>query len=830
MLFTNRLRRGTVAAGAALCLAGTLLAVPSPAQAAIGDDYLNGVTEWTLWQEGTDPAGGALGWTQNDYDDSAWETGAHGAMGVEPQAPVINTPWVKDHEGGGSKETFFLRTDVELTAADLEGVTAFEASTRIDDGIVVYVNGVEAFRSWTVEDQDFTQNHSQYSDGQTSDMERTEFRLDASLFHEGSNTIAVSVHNRSSGSSDIYFAWDKLVSTDQLPPVPPTITELGLNIGATESEVNFAWFSTYEGAEQVQFAPASAVTAGEFPADATIVDAIKGGNHEGTFAAEATVTGLAENTTYAYRVGSEEGGWSDIYQYSTETFDDEFNFLFYADAQIGSSGDVESDSQGWTNTLSASNKLFPESSFLISLGDQVNTASSSAEYDGFFAPDTIREVPLAVNDGNHDVGGTAYDEHFTMPNEENRNYWFTHNNVLVVAIDSNRNSDTDIAEHAEYLREVVAAQGENADWVIVTYHHSAFSQANHLDDSSVIRLRQQLSPVLSELNVDLVLSGHDHIHTRTHLMEGDVPVTAEDPATGDVFAPEDGQVMYLTGNSSSGSKFYSYYEPGVDINGLVPIGDQPYTAFWNQDYSPDFSNIEVTPTELKVTTYNANGLQVIDEFTLTQEADDAETPGEETPGEETPGEETPGEETPGEETPGEETPGEETPGEETPAEASVELGQTSFTQAESANGVDYTGTNFGEGNVRIELVHPDNSVTVIEDAAEVIDGAFNGTIVYGVDGQGGTEMPAGAYTIRFIQGETVVEVGFAVTGEDAQQPGDDANDDQTGDTNDEFSGKDHEGGLAQTGANELLMFSGAAALLALAGAGVLVARNRSQKA
>src|SRR5699024_11405211 len=79
-----------------------------------------------------------------------------------------------------------------------------------------------------------------------------------------------------------------------------------------------------------------------------------------------------------------------------------------------------------------------------------------------------------------------------------------------------------------------------------------------------------LPPALSEAGLDVVLNGHDHIYTRTHLMKGNAPVVpAGLPAQGDILYPEDDEVLYLTGNSSSGSKFYPFWKNGTEYDNLT---------------------------------------------------------------------------------------------------------------------------------------------------------------------------------------------------------------------------------------------------------------------
>src|SRR5690606_10666717 len=210
------------------------------------------------------------------------------------------------------------------------------------------------------------------------------------------------------------------------------------------------------------------------------------------------------------------------------------------------------------------------------------------------------------------TASALYDQHYAMPNlspEQRRDYWYTYNNVLVVAIDSNDSDPAEIAGHEAFLRDVIGTRGDAYDWVVVTFHHSLYSQAFHSRDTDVVRMREALSPVFSELGVDLVLAGHDHIYTRSYLMEGATPVVPDEaPAEGDVLTPDEDQVLYLTGNSSSGSKFYDF------------DGAKPWTARWEQSREASYSDLDVTPTSLTVTTYTTGSQRVVDRVTLQREA------------------------------------------------------------------------------------------------------------------------------------------------------------------------------------------------------------------
>lgn len=51
-------------------------------------------------------------------------------------------------------------------------------------------------------------------------------------------------------------------------------------------------------------------------------------------------------------------------------------------------------------------------------------------------------------------------------------------------------------------------------------HYSMFSAGPHSDEEKILNLRKVYNEAFSELDVDLVLSGHDHLYARTYLMKG----------------------------------------------------------------------------------------------------------------------------------------------------------------------------------------------------------------------------------------------------------------------------------------------------------------------
>lgn len=419
-------------------------------------------------------------------------------------------------------------------------------------------------------------------------------------------------------------------ATAQDDAVNTKISRIVLGIGSDATEANLAWQSKTNELQYLEYWPA------DNPGDVTSVESPRGPYNAAIFYPhEATMTGLEPDTEYVYRVGNDDRGWSEERTFTTGTDSDTWNFLAMADAQIGVGAKIAEQSAAWNKAVNVATGEHPDSAFLMHLGDQAEGWGAPVkQLEEFTAPEALQNYRLAVLKGNHET--YAPDSHFRdtyfLPNEEgaSANYFFNYNNVLFIGLDGNRSEAADIEAHAKFVNDAIASNGADADWVMVGIHQAPFSQGTHYTDSDVVRLREQLTPKLSEAGVDLVLSGHDHIYTRTHLMNGFDPVIPEGAAkSGDVLIPEDGEVLYLTSTTATGGKYYDFQDKFGETHPHVReeyVRDLAHdtTARWRQDYNPDYTNIDVSPTELKLTTYNINTPYVVDQVTLQKK--DAQKP------------------------------------------------------------------------------------------------------------------------------------------------------------------------------------------------------------
>ncbi|HAM43946.1 MAG TPA: hypothetical protein DCM67_02840 [Propionibacteriaceae bacterium] len=623
---TSRIQRRWWATGLVAALfAG--VAATTPATAAAPDPTTLVTTAGTTWKyldNGTEPCStdDLNAWTSGGFDDSTWKSAA-GGFGSKNGTTSINGGTIKtllnqyiDPTASQKVDipTFFFRSTFDLTDAQVAELDSLAASVTYDDAVRIYVNGTKVAHYYDDRATSTTTN-LQYAGASNGDPETSVFTVPAAEVHAGTNTIAVALYQDRETSSDIYLDFSSLIANYTDPDSVPQLSDVSFDIGADASQRNLAWYSSMDVSQSVEVAPASAMTGDTFPAaQATSFasDAAGSATESGSFYRHATVTGLTPATAYVYRIGN-DAAWSPTYSFQTQADDHETKFVAVGDVQEGASSSLTNDRTGWQNTLDSALTAAPDTDFILSLGDQVNSAANEDQYTAFLAPDQLKSVPLAATIGNHDVGSLAYSQHFNMPNVDashgagsstssGGDYWFSYGDALFLDLNSN---NTDNASHAEFVSQTIAAH-PNFRWQIVVFHHSIYSTASHANDSDIVARRAALSQIMSNADIDLVLMGHDHVYARTWLMKDGA--VSEDTSKGaqSTLAAKPGEVLYVTGNSASGSKYYAI------------SGNYDWTAVTTQDQLPSYTEVTVTDSAITLNTVHTSDRSVIDSVKLTQ--------------------------------------------------------------------------------------------------------------------------------------------------------------------------------------------------------------------
>lgn len=167
-------------------------------------------------------------WREFDFDDRIWSSGP-AQLGYGDQDEVTVVPFVFDQNGGKNISTYFRHA---FRATNTAQVTNLLVRLLRDDGAVVYLNGVELFR-----DNMPTGIVSHATPALTSiaaPEENTVFfptNLAPTALLEGTNVLAVEIHQYSPASQDISFDLELFV--EALPPSqPPVIAITAPLIGA----------------------------------------------------------------------------------------------------------------------------------------------------------------------------------------------------------------------------------------------------------------------------------------------------------------------------------------------------------------------------------------------------------------------------------------------------------------------------------------------------------------------------------------------------------------------------------------------------------------------
>ena len=153
---------------------------------------------WNFFRGTTEPCSpDPLEWTQEVFNDSRWETGATGiGYGDDDDATVLD-----DMEG--NYVSVYFRTT--FNATNVNTITSLLLTAYVDDGMVVYLNGIEVARfalgpAFTpVAFMDTAGGH------EGDNPEFFDLTENTILLNEGENTLAVQVHNQDIDSSDLTF-------------------------------------------------------------------------------------------------------------------------------------------------------------------------------------------------------------------------------------------------------------------------------------------------------------------------------------------------------------------------------------------------------------------------------------------------------------------------------------------------------------------------------------------------------------------------------------------------------------------------------------------------
>lgn len=162
-----------------------------------GSDLLPPESTWKYLATNTAPS---ASWNTVGFNDASWPSGvAPLGYGSENDAATVIS---YGPQSTNKYPTYYFRKTFSVT--NPAGITGLKAYLRVDDGLVVYINGAEAGRQNMAAG---VVTYSTYASGSGANAPRTwsDIDINPGLLVTGANTIAVEVHQVNAGSSDAFF-------------------------------------------------------------------------------------------------------------------------------------------------------------------------------------------------------------------------------------------------------------------------------------------------------------------------------------------------------------------------------------------------------------------------------------------------------------------------------------------------------------------------------------------------------------------------------------------------------------------------------------------------
>jgi hypothetical protein len=521
------------------------------------------------------------------------------------------------------------------------GVVAADIFANSGGGHRLVADFTQAVDATTAQASDLVINGSVTATSVSAlDADTLEFQLPS--LADASHTVTLDAGSILGGAGEALEAFSRtytVASVPQLtvkhnPRLQPGNAPLVGFTGSETDRVDILWQTIPGGAGSqdtftVQFRPAGSGAAWQ---SATLNSDIVTGV-ENRVVRSATVTGLAWNSDYEYRVRHLRGDVVvEQYQHEFRTrlaAGDESNFSFvaYGDSASGTA-------TGFREVQSRINQVDP--SFAVLLGDNVYNAGTHAESDARFSPTVNPEAAtwMAGNIdylglGNHDVGtssGLPSEQNFSVPipvagvtahaappatERPEHSFSWDYGDVHFVTFDTNSLSSSTRLDGL--LKWVVAdLNASNARWKIVYGHHPLAGVPDKPESPSG-NYYQQVVNRLKAAGVDLFMTGHSHTYSWTYPLTGQVngEATYVDHGHDDQFHASEGLTQLVSGVGGVGIRTGTFSQ--------FPFVAEGFSASTAIPARLGFSKIDVTQNALTVSYIAADDGSVIDSFQIAKE-------------------------------------------------------------------------------------------------------------------------------------------------------------------------------------------------------------------
>ncbi len=503
---------------------------------------LAGAPAWKYKGGGTNL--NAVAWKDLAYAEPGWLTG-NSALGFGTNPPVRNTAIPENTTAGGGGAagarypTLYFRKTISIANPAI--YAGFQIRAKFDDGIVIWVNGVEAFRNNIAANPAYATLATAAIANNGADIYTAV--ISSAMFNSGNNIIAVEIHQNALTSSDLFFDME----LTGLTSITAALSRGPYLQMGNQTSIMLRWRTDVPTNSRVTWGTVFGTYPNTVDSTALTTEHI------------VIVSGLTADTKYWYTIGSTT---QTLQATNTNYFltlpppntTRKLRFLAIGDCGNNSANQVNVKNT-FLNYIGAN-----DVDAMILLGDNAYNSGTDAEYQtnffDIYKNDLLKNIKLYPAPGNHDYGNNPantgntgstpalsmpYHLNFTVPSAGEmggvpsgvKNYYsFNIGDVHFISLDSygkdNGNTtnlyDTSGAQ-ATWLKADLAANTKK--FTVAYFHHPPYTKTSHSSDYNggageldLVAIRERLIRILERNGVDLVLCGHAHGYERSYLLKG----------------------------------------------------------------------------------------------------------------------------------------------------------------------------------------------------------------------------------------------------------------------------------------------------------------------
>ncbi len=446
---------------------------------------------WQYLDNGTDQG---TSWQNIAFDDNDWASGlAQLGYGDGDETTVVSY----GPNSNNKYVTTYFRQKFNVT--NPSQYIGLLLKLLRDDGAVVYLNSVEIKRSNMPAGTINYQTKASHSISGSEEDVFYEYFVDPTYLVDGTNLIAVEIHQRSVTSSDMSFDLE-LITTTQLPALTrkaPYLIYPGRN-----TDMQVIWQLNKTVTCKIEWGTDTTYSSGN---EQTMEF---GNDHQHTY----TITDLAPSMKYFYRVIAVTDTSTGSFRAAPASDATKVKFIAYGDTR----------SQPANHNLIAKEILTALTedadlqSVIIATGDYVSNGDDESDWDNqFFSPSylniqtVLASFPIQGAIGNHEGSGLLFKKYFPYP-FINKRYWsFDYGPAHFVIVDQYTNYNTG-SDQLNWIENDLATTSK--PWKFIVLHEPGWSAGGgHSNDSGVQR---NIQPLCEKYGVDIVFGGHNHYYSR----------------------------------------------------------------------------------------------------------------------------------------------------------------------------------------------------------------------------------------------------------------------------------------------------------------------------